>query len=70
MYIYIYMCVCMCVCVRVSVCVCVRVSVCVCVRPFAVKASSVWISQTVREQINDIVLKKFISYAKLLQLPV
>ena len=56
----------MCVCM----CVCVRVSVCVCVRPFAVKASSVWISQTVREQINDIVLKKFISYAKLLQLPV
>ena len=63
-YIYIYICVCVCVCV------CVRVSVCVCVRPFAVKASSVWISQTVREQINDIVLKKFISYAKLLQLPV
>ena len=52
------------------VCVCVRVSVCVCVHPFAVKASSVWISQTVREQINDIVLKKFISYAKSLQLPV
>ena len=52
-YIYIYMCVCVFMCVW-----------CVCVRPFAVKASSVWISQTVREQINDVLLKKFISYAK------
>ena len=36
----------------------------VCVRPFMVKASSVWISWTAREQINDVVLKTFISYAK------
>ena len=55
--VYIYICVCVCVCVYVCV-------VCVCVRPFAVKASSVWISQTIREQINDVLLKKFISYAK------
>ena len=49
----------MCVCV-----VCVCVCVCVCTRTFTVKASSVWISWTTREQINDVVLKTFISYAK------
>ena len=49
----------------VCVCgVCVCVCVCVCTRTFTVKASSVWISWTTREQINDVVLKTFISYAK------
>ena len=33
-------------------------------RPFTVKASSVWISWTVREQINDVVLKTYISYVR------
>ena len=42
--------------VRVCVCVCV----CVRSRQFTAKASSVWISWTAREQINDVV----ISYAK------
>ena len=65
----VYMCVCacmwcMCVCVYVCVCVCV----CVCVTPFTVKASSVWISWTTREQINDVVLKTFISYVMSLYL--
>ena len=54
------MCVCVCVCVCVSVCVCV----CVCLRPFTVKTSSVWISWNVREQINNVVLKMFLSSAK------
>ena len=38
----------------VSVCVCVCVFVCLC--PFTVKASSVWISWSAREQINNVVL--------------
>ena len=45
---------------RWYLCVCVFV----CVRPFTVKASSVWISWSTREQINDVVLKTFVSYAK------
>ena len=49
------------------VCVCVYVCVCVCVRPFTVKASSLWISWSTKEQINDVVLKTYISYAKPLQ---
>ena len=44
---------------------CVRA--CVCVRPFTVKASSVWISWTAREQINDVVLKTFVFSAKFLR---
>ena len=38
--------------------------VCVCVRPFTVKTSSVWINWNAREQINDAVLKTFLSSAK------
>ena len=73
-------CVCVCVCVRacvcvwacghVGVCVCVCVCVyiyiyiCVCERLFTAKTSSVWISWTVRKQINDVMLKAFLSYAK------
>ena len=49
------MCVCVCVCVF---CVCM----CVCT-PFTVKTSSVWISWTTREQINDVVLKRLFSFA-------
>ena len=45
-------------------CVCVCICMYVCVRPFTVKASSVWISWTARERINDVVLKTFISCAK------
>ena len=55
---------CVCVCVCVFVCLCVCVCVCVCVRPSMVKASSVWIRWDIREQINDIMLKTLISYAK------
>ena len=44
--------------------VCVCVCVCVCLRPFTVKASLVWISWDTREQINDVMLKKLISYVK------
>ena len=51
-----------CLSLSVYVCVCVRVCVCVCVRPFTVKASSVWISWTTREQIDDVVLKTLFSY--------
>ena len=43
---------------------CLCVCVFVCVRPFTVKASSVWISWSTREQINDVVLKTFVSYTK------
>ena len=45
---------------------CVRVfkSVYVCLRQFTMKASSVWISWNTREQINDVELKTFLSYAK------
>ena len=67
-------CLCVCVCVGgwvgVGVCVGVRVRVrvracvCVCVRLFTMKASSVWISWNAREQINDVMLKTFFSYAK------
>ena len=44
----------------------VKVCVCVCMylRPFTVKASSVCISWDIREQINDVMLKALISYAK------
>ena len=45
-------------------CVCVCICMYVCVRPFTVKASSVWISWTARERINDVVLKTFISWSK------
>ena len=51
-----------CVCVRVCMCVCVCVCVYLC--PFTVQASSVWISYTTREQINDAVLKALFSYAR------
>ena len=44
--------------------VCVCVCVCVCLRPFTMKALSVWISWDTREQINDVMLKTLISYAK------
>ena len=57
-------CVCVCVCVCACACICVCASVCVCLRPFAVKASSAWISWNIREQINDVMLKTLISYAK------
>ena len=71
------LCVCVCVCVcgwvggwvcgcGVGGCGCVGVGVCVCVclRPFSVKTSSVWVSWNAREQVNDIVLKTFLSSAK------
>ena len=45
-------------------CGCVCVCVCVCLRPFSVKTSSVWVSWNAREQVNDIVLKTFLSSAK------
>ena len=38
--------------------------VCLCLRPFTVKASSVLRSWNAREQINDIMLKTFLAYAK------
>ena len=52
-------------CMHVCVCVCARVyvCVCVCVRPFTVKASSVWISWSTSEQINDVLLKTLLSSA-------
>ena len=72
--------VCLCVCVSVCLCVCVSVSVCVyvsvclfcvcvsvCLWVFTSihpEASSLWISWTVRERINDVMLKTFLSYAK------
>ena len=40
------------------------VCVCVCLRPFTVKASSAWISWNARKQINDVMLKTFLSYSK------
>ena len=40
------------------------VSVCVCLRLLTLKASSVWISWNPKEQINDVVLKTFLSSAK------
>ena len=52
----IYLCVCVCVCVRARA----RL------RPFTVKASSVWNSWITREQINNVTVKMFISYAKFL----
>ena len=58
----VYVCVCVCVCVCARACVCVCVSVCV--RPSTVKASSAWFSWDTREQINDVMLKTSISYAK------
>ena len=48
------MCVCVCACVRA------------CVRTFTVKALSVWMIWTPKEQINNVVLKMFIFYAKYL----
>ena len=58
--------VCVCVYVCVFLCLLVRACVCVgvCIRPFTVKASSVWISWSAREQINDAVLKTLLSSAK------
>ena len=56
----VYVCVCMCVCMCVCVCVCV----CVCLRPFIVKVSSVQISWNLKEQLNGVMLKTFLSYAK------
>ena len=53
----------LCVCVCACVCVCV----CVCVRQSTVKASSLWIREDTMEQINDVMLKTSISYAKSLQ---
>ena len=47
-----------------SMCVCVCVCVCVCLRPVTVKGSSVWISWNAREQINNVMLKTFLSFAK------
>ena len=58
--------VCVCVCVCVGGWVCVGVCVCVCGSPFTVKVSSAWISWNAREQINDIMLKTFLLYAKYL----
>ena len=52
----IYLCVCVCVCMRARA----RL------RPFTVKASSVWNSWITREQINNVTVKMFISYAKFL----
>ena len=54
----IYLCVCVCVCV------CMRARARL--RPFTVKASSVWNSWITREQINNVTVKMFISYAKFL----
>ena len=46
------------------VCVCMCMCVCVCVsRTFTVKTSSVWNSWNVREQINHVALKTFLSSA-------
>ena len=59
------MCVCTCVCV-LCVCVCVRARARVCLRSFTVKVLSFWISWNAREQINDVVLNTFLSYAKFL----
>ena len=53
-------CVCASMCVGEGECVCVWLGV----RPFTVKASSVWISWTAREEINDVVLKTFLCHAK------
>ena len=53
---YLPLCVCVCVCVRARA----RL------RPFTVKASSVWNSWITREQINNVTVKMFISYAKFL----
>ena len=57
-------CVCVCVCVGVGGWVGVGACVCVCLRPFTVKASSLWISWNTREQINNVMLKTLIPYAK------
>ena len=59
----VYVCVCVCVCARARVCVCV----CVCTSVYVLskaKASSVWISWDTREQINHVILKTLIPYAK------
>ena len=55
-----------CVCV-VCVCVCVCVHACLFVHPFTLKASYVWFSWNAREQINDVVLKTFLSSTKSLR---
>ena len=52
------------ICVCVCVCVGGWVGVGGCVRPSTEKASSVWISWTTSEQINNVVLETFISYGK------
>ena len=60
----VYVCLCVCVCVCVCMCMCLCLCLCLCVRPFSVKVSSVWISWIAKEQINDVVLKTSLSYAK------
>ena len=45
-----------------------NIYVCVCLRPSTVKASSVWKTETAREQINDVVLKTWDSSAGSLHL--
>ena len=50
--------------IYLCVCVCVRARARL--RPFTVKASSVWNSWITREQINNVTVKMFISYAKFL----
>ena len=60
-----FMCVHVCVCVCVCVCMHACIRACVCVsRPLMVKASSVSNSSNVGEQINDVVLKTFLSSSK------
>ena len=53
----------LCVCVRGCVCVCVCVCVCAHARPSIVKVSSVW-GWNSSWQINNVVLKTFLSSAK------
>ena len=62
----VYVCVCVFVCLCVCVCVCVCVCACLYIRPFTVKTSSVWISWNTSKQINDVMLKMFLSSAKFL----
>ena len=45
-------------------CLSLCVYVCVCLRLFTMKASSVWIIWDTRRQINNVMLKTLISYAK------
>ena len=54
------------ICELITQSVCLYVCMCVC--PFTMKASPVWINQTTREQINDVVLETLFFYAKSLHL--